>query len=60
MDHNEEGPHSVRITARGPKAAIEIDGRGVDPGAFRGNANSHHEGESPQVVLYAGDYAETA
>ncbi len=59
MDHNEEDPHSVRITARGPKAAIEVDGRRVDPGAFKGYAISHREGESPQVVLYPGDWAET-
>ncbi len=59
MDHNEESLHSVRITARGPKAAMEIDGRRVDPGAFKGYAISHQEGESPQVLLYAGDYAET-
>ncbi|MBC9724957.1 hypothetical protein [Streptomyces sp. TRM68367] len=59
MEHNEEDLHSVRITARGPKAAIEVDGRRVDPGAFKGYAISHHEGEPPQVLLYAGDYAET-
>ncbi|MFE0257281.1 hypothetical protein [Streptomyces sp. NPDC059010] len=60
MDHNEADLHSVRITARGPKAAIEIDGRQVDPGGFKGYAISHHEGESPQVVLSAGEWAETA
>ncbi|MEU0722875.1 hypothetical protein [Streptomyces sp. NPDC006140] len=59
MDHVEENLHSVRITARGPKAAIELNGQRVDPGAFKGYAIGHHEGESPQVVLYPGDYAET-
>ncbi|MER6011584.1 hypothetical protein [Streptomyces bluensis] len=59
MEHNEEDLHSVRITARGPKAAIEADGRRVDPGAFKGYTISHHEGKSPQVVLYAGDYTKT-
>ncbi|MDN0193914.1 hypothetical protein [Streptomyces sp. S.PNR 29] len=59
MDHIDEKLHSVRITARGPKAAIEIDGRRVDPGAFKGYAISHQEGEPPQVVLYTGGYAET-
>jgi hypothetical protein len=60
MDHNEEDLHSVRITARGPKAAIEIDGQRVDPGALSGYTVSHREGEPPQVILYSGDYAETA
>lgn len=49
----------MRITARGPKAAMELNGRRVDPGALKGYAISHQEGESPQVVLYAGDFAET-
>lgn len=60
MDHNDEDLHSVKITARAPKAAIEINGRRVGPGAFNGYAISHHEGESPQVVLSAGDYTEAA
>ncbi|MER6086831.1 hypothetical protein [Streptomyces bluensis] len=59
MDHNEEDLHSVRITGRGPKAAIVVDGRRVDPGAFKGYAISHQEGESPQIVLHAGDYTES-
>ncbi|MFE7276879.1 hypothetical protein [Streptomyces sp. NPDC057623] len=59
MDHNAEDLHSLRITARGPKVGIELDGRHVDPGAFKGYAISHQEGESPHVVLYAGDWAET-
>jgi hypothetical protein len=60
MDHNnDEHLHSVRITARGAKAAIEIDGQRVDPGALSGYTVSHREGEPPQVVLYSGDYAES-
>ncbi|MFF4051939.1 hypothetical protein ACFYZ5_35385 [Streptomyces chartreusis] len=59
MDHREEDVHRIRITARGPKAAIALNGRSVDPGAFTGYALSHQEGQSPHVVLYAGDWAET-
>ncbi|WP_435270101.1 hypothetical protein [Streptomyces sp. 1222.5] len=60
MDHDsEETMHSVRITARGAKAAIEIDGQRVDPGALSGYALTHREGESPQVVLYSGDYVDS-
>ncbi|WP_406172240.1 hypothetical protein [Streptomyces sp. NBC_00996] len=58
--NNDENLHSVRITARGAKAAIEIDGQRVDPGALSGYTVSHREGEPPQVVLYSGDHAETA
>ncbi|MET7295369.1 hypothetical protein ABZS79_25065 [Streptomyces griseoloalbus] len=60
MDHNnDENLHRVRITARGGKAAIEIDGQRVDPGALSGHTVTHREAEPPQVVLYPGDYAES-
>jgi hypothetical protein len=59
MDHIQEDLHQVRITARGPKAAMELNGRQVDPGAFSGYTISHHEGETPQIILYVGDYVET-
>ncbi|MFI6009082.1 hypothetical protein ACQEVG_06780 [Streptomyces sp. CA-135486] len=60
MDHDsDENVHRVQITARGAKAAIEIDGRRVDPGALSGYTVSHREGEPPQVVLYSGDHVET-
>ncbi|MBZ9641403.1 hypothetical protein [Streptomyces sp. PSKA30] len=60
MDHDsDETLHSVRITARGAKAAIEIDGQRVDPGALSGYTVTHREGEPPQVVLYSGDYIES-
>ncbi|MFI1163257.1 hypothetical protein ACH4UM_06515 [Streptomyces sp. NPDC020801] len=60
MDHDsDETLHSVRITARGAKAAIEIDGQRVDPGGLSGYTVIHREGEPPQVVLYPGDYAES-
>lgn len=61
MDHsNDENLHDVRITARGQKAAIEINGRRVDPGALSGYTVSHQEGEQAQVVLYSGDYTASA
>lgn len=61
MDHsNEENVHRVQITARGAKAAIEIDGQRVDPGALSGYTVSHREGKPPQVVLYSGDHVESA
>ncbi|MET8679962.1 hypothetical protein ABZW18_20860 [Streptomyces sp. NPDC004647] len=61
MDHNnDENPHRVQITARGAKAAIEIDGQRVDPGALSGYTVSHREGEPPQIVLYSEDHAEAA
>ncbi|MFJ2202698.1 hypothetical protein [Streptomyces violaceusniger] len=60
MDHDsDETLHSVRITAHGAKAAIEIDGQRVDPGALSGYTVTHREGKPPQVVLYSGDYAES-
>ncbi|WP_330283583.1 hypothetical protein [Streptomyces sp. NBC_00588] len=60
MDHDsDESLHSVRIIARGAKAAIEIDGQRVDPGALSGYTVTHREEEPPQVVLYSGDYAES-
>ncbi|MFF3337815.1 hypothetical protein [Streptomyces flavidovirens] len=59
-ENNDDNLHSVRITARGQKAAIEIDGQRVEPGALSGYTVGHHEGEPPQVVLYSGEYVETA
>jgi hypothetical protein len=53
MEHNGETQRRIRLTARGPKAAIEIDGQRVDPGILSGYTISHQEGESPHVVLYA-------
>lgn len=58
MDHIGEKLHRVRITARGPKAAIEIDEQPVDPGALSGYTLSHQDGEPPQVILYSGEYVE--
>ncbi|WP_033306219.1 hypothetical protein RFN58_14045 [Streptomyces iakyrus] len=58
MDHDDENVHRVQITARGGKAAIEIDGQRVDPGALSGYTLTHREGEPPQVVLYSGDYVD--
>ncbi|MEU7640944.1 hypothetical protein AB0C11_33585 [Streptomyces sp. NPDC039016] len=52
MDHHDEKAHGVRITARGPRAAIEVDGSRLDPGSLSGYTISHQEGEPPQVVLY--------
>ncbi|MGP8301994.1 hypothetical protein ACTPOK_29555 [Streptomyces inhibens] len=60
MNDHDQNLHSVRITARGPKAAIEIDGQRVNPGALNGYTISHHEGEPAQVVLYSRDHAEAA
>ncbi|AJC58590.1 hypothetical protein [Streptomyces sp. 769] len=60
MDHhNDEDLHRVKITARGAKAAIEIDGQRIDPGALSGYTVSHREGEPPQVVLLSSQDAET-
>ncbi|GGV02493.1 hypothetical protein GCM10010211_82300 [Streptomyces albospinus] len=42
----------MRITARNPRAAIEIDGSRWDPGSLSGYTISHHEGEPPHVVLH--------
>ncbi|MDQ0990720.1 hypothetical protein [Streptomyces sp. V3I7] len=59
MDHNDEDLHRVQITARGPKVGIELNGKRVDPGAFKGYTISQQEGESAQVVLRAGEWTET-
>ncbi|WP_201305282.1 hypothetical protein [Streptomyces sp. GS7] len=52
MDHHDEKAHGVRITARGPRAAIEIEGKRLDPGSLSGYTISHQEGEPPHVVLH--------
>ncbi|GGU74980.1 hypothetical protein GCM10010211_46160 [Streptomyces albospinus] len=52
MDHHDEMAHGVRNTARGPRAAIEIDGNRWDPGSLSGCTISHQEGEPPHVVLH--------
>lgn len=60
MDHIDEKLHTVRIKACGSKAAIEIDGQHVNPGALNGYTLGHRDGELPQVVLYSGDYVDAA
>ncbi|MEU9965416.1 hypothetical protein [Streptomyces malaysiensis] len=51
MDDSNETTHRVRITARGPKAKIEIDGQRIDPGALTSYTLSHHTGEPPHLIL---------
>ncbi|WP_407286429.1 hypothetical protein [Streptomyces sp. BP-8] len=61
MDHNnDENLHRVQITARGAKAAIEVDGQRMDPGALSGYTVTHRAGEPPQVVLFSTDGVESA
>ncbi len=60
MDHDDdENVHSVRITARGVRAELEIDGQQWDPRALSGYTVTYREGEPPQVVLYSSDYVES-
>ncbi|WP_405803403.1 hypothetical protein [Streptomyces sp. NBC_01187] len=57
MDHSNGTKHRVRITARGPKAKIEIDGQRIDPGALTTYTISHQAGEPPHLILDSEDPA---
>ncbi|MFG2227662.1 hypothetical protein [Streptomyces sp. NPDC048644] len=60
MEPHSETPRPVRITARGPQAKIEVDGKHIDPGALNGYFVSHLSGESAHVILYPEDSGDTS
>lgn len=59
MDHNNDQLHRVRITAKGPQATIEIDGKPVDPRAVKAHSVTHLAGERPEVLLHVADRGDT-
>lgn len=59
MEHDDNSQHHVQITAHGGRADVEIDGKQVDPSAFKAYSITHLAGEQPEVLLHVADRNDT-